>query len=219
MTDPQTPAAPETPSTPAIAAGWYADPSNAGQQRWWDGTKWTEQVSAPASAAYLGGAQPTAPAGTNGNTPWIWLVVFLPLLSLLPLFLIDFTGYLQDSVRYAGDPTGMGIALVAFMSQPGVIISMVLSLLVTVGTIVFSYFDWRELKRRGVPSPFHWAFSFLVLAGVSIVYPIGRAIVTKRRTGKGNGVLLATILTIVVSVIVTIVFTVLLTTYSLSLVR
>lgn len=32
-------------------AGWYADPHNHGQLRWWDGLRWTQQVSAlPASS-------------------------------------------------------------------------------------------------------------------------------------------------------------------------
>ena len=30
-------------------AGWYPDPQNAGQQRYWDGSQWTEQT-APAAA-------------------------------------------------------------------------------------------------------------------------------------------------------------------------
>ena len=206
MTDAQTPASPETPATPATAAGWYADPSNPAQQRWWDSEKWTEQVSAPASAAHVGAEQQKAPEGTSGNTPWIWLVVFLPLLSLIPLFFIDFTGFIEDSIWNASNPAGMTAAILAFYTQLAVIITFVLSLLITVGTIVFAFLDWRELKRRGVPAPFHWAFSFLVLAGVGIVYPIGRAVVTKRRTGSGNGVLLATILTFVVSVIVVLVW-------------
>lgn len=206
MTDAQTPASPETPATPAITAGWYADPSNPAQQRWWDGEKWTEQVSAPASAAYVSGEQLKAPAGTSGNTPWIWLVVFLPLLGLLPLFFIDVMGYIRDSIANASNPNSTMQALVEFYSQPAVLAAFALSLLITVGTIVFAYLDWRELKRRGVPAPFHWAFSFLVLAGVGLVYPIGRAVVTKRRTGNGNGVLLATILTVVVSVIVVLVW-------------
>jgi hypothetical protein len=201
-----------------VAAGWYADPSNPAQQRWWDGTQWTEQVSAPAAAAYVAGEQQKAPAGTSGNTPWIWIVVFLPLLGLIPLFFIDFASLIDDSIRYASDPAGMTSAMIAFYTQPAIILTFVLSFVVMVGTIVFSYLDWRELKRRGVPQPFHWAFSFLAIAGWGIVYPIGRAVVAKRRTGSGNGVLLAVILTIVLSFIVAIVFTVLLANYSISVV-
>ena len=45
----------------------------------------------------------------------------------------------------------------------------------------FAYLDWRELGRRGVPKPFHFAWVFLS----SGVYPIGRSVVVRRRTGKG----------------------------------
>ena len=224
MSDAQTPATPDTPSTPAtpatpsVAAGWYQDPSNAAQQRWWDGTQWTEQVSAPAYGSPQAYEQLKAPAGTSGNTPWIWLVVFLPLLGLLPLFFIDIGGYLEDSILYAGDPNGAMRSVVEFYTQPAMLLALGLSFVVLVGTILFAYLDWRELKRRGVPAPFHWAFSFLAIAGFGVVYPIGRAVVTKRRTGSGNGVLLATILTIVVSFIVAIVIAVLAVNYSVALI-
>lgn len=32
-------------SAPAPPAGWYADPQDASRWRWWDGAKWTENVS------------------------------------------------------------------------------------------------------------------------------------------------------------------------------
>lgn len=71
-------------------AGWFADPQNPTQERWWDGTKWTEhrrnrevapppaapapptymppaaQPQAYTPAAYPAPAQPYAPARTGG---------------------------------------------------------------------------------------------------------------------------------------------------------
>jgi hypothetical protein len=49
-----------------VAAGWYADPHNPTQRRYWDGSKWTEhtdaqQAAAPAQPAQQA-AQPAQPA-------------------------------------------------------------------------------------------------------------------------------------------------------------
>jgi len=42
----QTPAAPApASSTPAVPAGWYADPALRYELRYWDGSAWTEHVS------------------------------------------------------------------------------------------------------------------------------------------------------------------------------
>jgi hypothetical protein len=52
--------------------GWYADPSGPpGQQRWWDGTRWTEHTqSAP------GAATPTpVPSSGSSNTLKVVLIV------------------------------------------------------------------------------------------------------------------------------------------------
>lgn len=193
-----------TPSNPAIPAGWYPDPSNAAQRRWWDGTQWSEQVSAP----YLGAEQQKAPEGTNVQTPWIWLNVLLPLLSLVSLFAIDINGMMRDILANPTDPNAQLQAQLAIYTNPAFLITSVLSWLLIAATVVFAYLDWRELKRRGVPAPFHWAFSFLAVVGFGVVYPIGRSVVVKRRTGTSDRVLLVAILTIVVSFIVVIVFTV-----------
>lgn len=65
-------------------------------------------------------------------------------------------------------------------------------------SVLFSYFDYRELTRRGVPSPFHWAFAFIS----SIVYVIGRSVVVRRRTGKGISPMWVTIVTYVLANII-----------------
>ena len=33
------------PATPSVPAGWYADPANRYELRYWDGSAWTEHVS------------------------------------------------------------------------------------------------------------------------------------------------------------------------------
>jgi hypothetical protein len=49
------------------AAGWYPDPEDATQQRYWDGTQWTEH-RAPLSGGPAAGAQP--PAAGQGQQDW-----------------------------------------------------------------------------------------------------------------------------------------------------
>ena len=41
-------------------AGWYPDPSNTSQQRYWDGTQWTEHTHPGAGAAQVGQAEQPA---------------------------------------------------------------------------------------------------------------------------------------------------------------
>jgi hypothetical protein len=35
---------PYAPPATVVAIGWYPDPADPGQQRWWDGRVWTDQV-------------------------------------------------------------------------------------------------------------------------------------------------------------------------------
>ena len=162
------------------APGWYPDDNAPGGRRWWDGTRWTEHTAGSAASASQPFQPAKAPEGTTTGTVWIWLVALLPLLSLPALFLIDVTGYMQDVLA---DPTSP--AAMASLFSPGYLIATLLGWGVTIAAIVFGYLDWRALKARGVPAPFHWAFGFFGLAGAGIVYPIGRGVVVKRRTGGG----------------------------------
>ncbi len=196
-------------STTAVPPGWYPDQNAPGQQRWWDGTRWTEHVQAPYSAAAAAVAL-KAPEGTKTGTVWIWLIVLLPLLGLSSFFLIDWADYI-DSVMASSltSPTTGYADSLSLYTSVGYIVSQLLGVVLYGLTVVFAALDVRELKKRGVQQPFHWAFAFLT----SIVYVIGRSVVVKRRTGGGLAPLWVYIVETVVFFIVTVVFTVLLTNY------
>jgi hypothetical protein len=180
-------------------AGWYPQPDGSGGQRWWDGERWTEHTSpltapavapvyaaapaavpaaAPAPAAampqYDSRAQPRVPAGTPVDTPWIWLIVALPLLPLIPLFLWDFEGYMLRSMT---DP----MSQLALYVDPWYLTMIGLGW-VTYGVLVWlAYLDVKALRALGYVRQFHWAWTFLS----SVVYVIGRSVVVKRQAGRG----------------------------------
>jgi len=133
-----------------------------------------------------------APEGTDPYTTWIWLILALPIVQTIPVFFIDWTAFVDASLA---DPTGLQATAALF--SPAYVALFVLSWIGTGLTIWFAYLDWRELKRRGVPQPFHWAWIFLVFAVSYAVYTIGRSVVVKRRTGSGYAPLWITIATIV----------------------
>lgn len=223
-------------STPA---GWYPDPWGAAPQRWWDGTQWTAHVSqpgAPVGRPAAGLAQPGAAAqpgvaahpalaaqpvyapsapvqaprpqldpSTPVGTVWIWLIVLLPLLSiaLLPFLQVKLpTIDLQDPNPTLTDP-------LAIVGGPVYFVLIAVSWLTYAATVVFSWLDYRELTRRGVVRPFHWAWSFLS----SLVYIIGRTVIVGQvAQRRGKAPLWAAIGVIAVSFIVTIAWTIMLIT-------
>lgn len=186
------------PTAQNAPPGWYPDHANPALQRWWDGTQWTEHVQ---HAYVAGGGVPAqellAPAGTEWNTPWIWLVIALPFIPLIPLLFTDFAA--RTAVTF-GNGTMAGGTLGEQL------LSFALSTAVAALIIVFAWLDHRTLVRRGVPAPFHWAFAFFALIGVGVIYAIGRGLVTKRRTGNGGIVTTVAILSIVLGVILFIVY-------------
>lgn len=58
------------------APGWYRDPSGSDQLRWWDGGRWTAQVTPSASAA------PTPASGRSSRrvAPWVWILIAVAIL-------------------------------------------------------------------------------------------------------------------------------------------
>jgi hypothetical protein len=178
-------------------AGWYPDPTGGQNQRWWDGSQWTDNVSNPYGAA----AVLKAPEGTVTNTVWIWLIIVLPLLPLLGLLTIPW-GSLFDFASYsATDPSQLLAAELALFLSPGYLGAIIGGWAVYALNALFAFRDWRFLQNAGVPKPFHFAWVFLS----STVYTIGRAVVVKRRTGHGSAVLWASIGAIVLMFVITIV--------------
>ncbi|QDZ14588.1 DUF2510 domain-containing protein [Humibacter ginsenosidimutans] len=133
----------------------------------------------------VGGAVfPRVAPGTSSNTWSVWLVVALPLVVIIAFMFVDFTSYLRTVFELGSsseDYSGAAPAITSAMSQYFIMILLIDLLgLVAYGlSVLFAYFDHRELQRRGFVRPFHWAWTFLG----GIVYVIGRAVVVNRRGG------------------------------------
>ena len=144
-------------------------------------------------------AIPKAPPGTKTNTPWIWLVVFLRLVQLVPLFFIDWSSMFDLSSLASSSRASL-----ALMTSPVYLLATLGGWVIYGLCALFAYLDFKQLRDAGVPRPFHFAWVFLS----SIIYTIGRAVVVKRRTGHGNAVLWASIGSIVLIFIITIIMSV-----------
>lgn len=138
-----------------------------------------------------------APEGTDPYTLWIWLIVAIPAVQVLPLFFIDWSGFISATLA---DPTGLGPYAVLF--SPAYIALIAFGWIGLGLQIWFAYLDWRELQQRGVPQPFHWAWIFLAFAVSYAVYTIGRSVVAKRRTGRGLAPMWVTIASIVGGIVI-----------------
>ncbi|SDY58275.1 DUF2510 domain-containing protein [Herbiconiux ginsengi] len=219
-------------------AGWYPDPAGSPQLRWWDGSAWTDhlQAAAPepapaapvapssslqapaygqgysAAPAYAVSGYPSVPAGTPAYGPFIWVITLLPLISFLMIPLLYPSLELQLRSSMAGP---YGQHLYGGYSMSGLVIQGVvnlISLALYAATVVLAYFDHRWLLRAGYVRPFHWAWAFL-----NPVYPIGRSVVVRRRSGRGIAPMWVSIAIAAVGVIVAIVLIVVVFSYTFSM--
>jgi hypothetical protein len=189
-------------------AGWYPDPGGSARTRWWDGAQWTEHYRDPYSTQTVA-AELKAPDGAVTNTPWIWLVIFLPMLPLFPMLFIDWSSmfHFDPDDAYSVISSQLGV-----FTSPFYLIA-VLGGWLTYGLCVwFAYLDWKHLGAVGVPRPFHWAFTFLG----SVIYAIGRSVVVRKRTGHGSAPMWAAIGTIVLMFVYVIYLTVIIMTAAFS---
>lgn len=171
--------------------------------RYWDGRAWTPHERPPVTAPLAGPLH--APSGTDWNTVWIWLVALLPAIPMVLLFFVPW-GSMFAFDPYSADPAQISAQIIeaqfAVFLSPAFIASQLLAYPVYGLQVFFAYRDHRVLSERGVPRPFHWAWAFL-----NPVYPIGRSVVVKRRTGRGYAPLWAAIGVIALTLIATIAMT------------
>ncbi|MET0956728.1 MAG: DUF2510 domain-containing protein, partial [Cryobacterium sp.] len=184
----------------AAAAGWYADPSDGTQLRWWSGTGWTEHVAPAAPVTPLPSATPVAPVAGHPAEVAVAAPVAAPL-SGLPA--ASAVGVLADQERALADPPTMGserrsgtvwVWLLAFMPWLWTLAGFFA--LVTAGspleaspwdsypqiwvpfalTVLFATLDVRQLRTwHGTAA--HWAWALLGAP----VYIIARTVVLRRR--------------------------------------
>lgn len=154
----------------------------------------------------------------NTNTVWIWLLVALPLVGVLSLFAFDWGSFMRESVY--NDLYSESLASPSMAGTLLTVVSSVLSLVLAAATVLFAFLDWRQLRARGIERPFHWAWSFFVLAiGSGLVYIIGRSVIVRRHTGKGLAPLWTAIGVTVLTWIIASVWVVMLLTQIFSLVQ
>lgn len=166
----------------SIPPGWYRDPTVPAALRYWDGAAWTAHRHAVVSP--VDRPEEGRPPGTSWNTVWIWLVVLMLVLPMLSLFTPWDTGWEYDFLA----PGAVGRPHVQFLTDLLELTSGLLGYVTYGLAVFFAYRDYRVLRERGVPKPFHWAWAFL-----TPVYPIGRSVVVVRRIGRGWAPLWATI--------------------------
>jgi hypothetical protein len=107
-------------------------------------------------------------------------------------------------------PGGSGVVLtdpLALLGGPMYLVVAGLGWVVTAAVVVFSWLDYRELVRRGMERPFHWAWSFL-----GIVYPIGRSVIVRSVAGgRGLSPLLVAIAGYIVTLVLLMIWAIVLT--------
>lgn len=210
---PTTPAQPPAPSAPRPAQPAYGQLASPNQQRYGQ-QSYGQQGYAQSAYGQSGEGQPgtglyprVAP-GTPATTWAVWLVVVLPLLPTIAYLFLDFDSYFRAVFAFSAsgsEATPGAISRFSGSLTGFIVATLLIDLLglIVYGLIVmFAYFDWRELSRRGFARPFHWAWTFLG----SLVYVIGRTVVTHRRGGTGVmlpiwGLIAVTVVEIVVVIV------------------
>jgi hypothetical protein len=123
-----------------------------------------------------------APARTDVNTVWGWLLAIQPLSAIIVLFPLSGFFTLLGNLN----PSNAKVVN-ALPGDPGLLTAIIVGLVGNILFVVFAYLDARQLRLNGLPKPFAWGWSFFVLvSGGTLVYEIGRLVIIRRRTGGGG---------------------------------
>lgn len=115
--------------------------------------------------------RPQLDASVPVYTVFIWIIVLLPLLGIplgyayTPTFTVEKIG--PDHLRTINP---------ASIYTVGYFVNVLIGLVFYGLTVLLAFLDRRELIRRGMVRPFHWAWAFLY----SPVYVIGRSVIVHR---------------------------------------
>jgi hypothetical protein len=106
----------------------------------------------------------------------------LPLLSLIveAIWIPSFTSSLRSQIdQIATNPRSYSPGAFSFVT-PLYALTLLSGFVVYGGGVLMAFFDYRELARRGVERPFHWAWTFLY----ALIYVIGRTVIVRKVAQK-----------------------------------
>lgn len=131
----------------AAPPGWYPDPQRPGQQRWWDGTAWTQHLAPIApntSASPPWQPRPSLPYASFGQRAGAavidGLILAVPVIILLVAVVLVIGGITTTSFGWIDDPpprdaaAGVSFGLVGGL----VVLFLVLQLVLVVGQALYA---------------------------------------------------------------------------------
>jgi hypothetical protein len=161
----------------------YGQQPYGAQQQYGQPTGFGQQPYGQGAYPYTPRVFPKAPEGAKVVTWQIWVIVLLPIISLIINLtsIKSFEPALQKAIEQAQNgSTSTSIGATGGGSG----LDSLIGVAIAIATVILAYFDWRHLQRVGVVRPFHWAWAFFAFV-TPLVYIIGRSIVVHRRSGRG----------------------------------